>query len=336
MKLQTYQAFKQHLKQHFDDTTDHFFAVLGMDFYEREIIIKEILANFKSARIVYIDALESNFATLRSELESGDLFSEKKVVVLKSIEKASKTFIKDLSAYCEVASTYSLILDGEKLEKSFYDKVTKRLVALDLTKEKPWDRKARIISWLGFFVKRDGKQLSPDLADHLYESSEKQLSIMIQELNKLICYTKGSENITLADFKEISSSQAQEKLWNLSEGLVFQNNKKCFEEAVCKKLDAQTFHQLLAQLRYHLQIAAKIQALKQSGDTAMLSHFPRLLPKTFDKYERALTSMPQDYATNALMSLFDAEAKAKSISVDENVLFLELITKMHTRATAGR
>ncbi|MCH9631431.1 MAG: hypothetical protein S4CHLAM37_14540 [Chlamydiia bacterium] len=336
MKLQTYQAFKQHIKQHFSDTDDHLFAVLGMDFYEREVIIKEVLSSFKGATIVYVDALESNFPSLRSELEVGDLFSDKKVVVLKSIEKASKAFLKDLAAYLETASCYSLILDGEKLEKSFYDKVTKQLVALDLTKEKPWDRKARIISWLGFFVKRDGKTLAPELADTLYESSEKQLSIMLQELNKLICYTKGSQNISLSDYRAVSSSQSEEKLWNLSEGIVFRNDQKSFDEAVCKKLDAQTFHQLLAQLRYHLQIAAKMQALVLSGDTAAMSHFPRLMPKTFDKYQRALARMPSEYAKDALRALFDAEAKAKSIAVDENVLFLELLTKMQISATLRR
>lgn len=336
MKLQTYQAFKQHLKQHFNGAKENLFAVVAMDFYERELIVKGILESFKESRVVFFEALDANFSALRSELDSGDLFSEQKVFVIKSFEKASKSFSDQLALYLENGSEYSIILEGEKLDKGFYDKVTKKIIALDLTNEKPWDRKGRIVSWLNHYAKKENKQLSLDLAEHLYDSSNKELSIMLQELNKLICYTVGSSNITMADFKAVSSTSKEDKLWNLSEELVFQADRKFFEEVACKKLDSTTFHLLIAQMRYHLQIAAKLQSLQKDVKKPLASHFPNIQPKTLQKYENALASKPSAYAENALKALFEAEVKSKSIPVDENVLFLELITKLSQCAEKKR
>src|SRR5690606_12214304 len=102
--------------------------------------------------------------------------------------------------------TYFVILEGEKLDSSFYEEVLKHILVLDLTKEKPWDRKARILSWLSGFAKKEKKELSQELADHLYENTNKDLSLMLQELSKLLCFAKDSTKLTLEHYKEISSS----------------------------------------------------------------------------------------------------------------------------------
>lgn len=329
MKLQTYQAFKNHLQQHLKSGSDPLFCILGNDFYEREIIIKEVLAFFKEARTCFLDLQEVSISDLHTEIDSQDLFSEKKVIVLKSVEKASKSLIKELSLLLQKRTEIPLILEGEKLDATLYDKLKNKIIVLDLTKEKPWDRKSRIISWLHFFVRRDKKELSQELAEHLYEVCSKQLSLMIQELTKLICFCKDVHKITLSDYKSVSSNQKEEKLWALSEAVVFDPKSALAKEAASKDLDPGMFHQLISQVRYHLQIAAKIQALKEEGANAFAkASFPTLQPKTLQKYENALSSFSVQYAKKGLHALFEVEVKAKSISIDENVLWIHLLSQL--------
>ena len=330
MKLQTYQAFKNHLKQNFEVSQDHLFCVIGTDFYEREIIVKEVLGMFQEAKVLRLDASIASVATVKEELDSNDLFSHQKVVVLRSIEKASKSFLKELSLFLKKTDGHSLIIEGEKLDSELYNPLKAKLTALDLCKEKPWDRKSRIISWLHFYVRRDQKELEQQLAEYLYDSCEKQLSLMIQELSKLVCYCKDSKVITLGAYKKISSSQKEETLWGISEAIVFQTDPKLYQEAVSKDMDAETFHRLIFQLRYHFQIAAKLQALKEKKE---MQHgkalFPTLGLKTYQKYQNAVSYMPRAFAENGLLTVFEAERKAKSFAVSEGVLWIELLARLH-------
>lgn len=324
VKYLTYPSFKKHLQE--SVSFQGVYAVICQDAQERKIFVKEIFGKKKqensSLELSFISTEDVDFAGFVTSLESIDLFSSAKVFVLRNIEKASKSFLENLSSYLEKRPEVFLIVEGEKLEKSFYETLKKSLVALDLSLEKPWDRKARIVFWLAQYVKRDKKQLSPIVADKLYERCDKDFALMLQELNKLVCFTE-EELITEKHLDECFFQKAEEKLWNLAESVIFDPASK---EVAAFEPDLAEFSQMLPLLRMHLQTAAKLQSLKEQNLLSEIKEYlPSLSQKNEQKYLAFLQKCSPKFSEKALLHLFEIEKKSRSISVGPDILWTKLL-----------
>lgn len=340
MKFQTLQAFEKHLQ---DTPKEHFpcyFAVLASDVMERRFLVEKIFTALKkldpSFEIIKFDLSVVAFETLRDELSSSDLFASKKCIHLKNLEKATKAILEALSEILLREKVYPVILEGEdiKNDPKFYERLKKELVVIDLTKEKPWERKARIVSWVEGFLYKHKKSIQKDVLESLYEKCQKNLSQMMQEVEKLICYVKDSSVITLSHVETLCDLKVESQSWGLSEAVVWEVQGCAL--AAKENMDQTNFYSMLGQLRYHYQVGLKMKQLIGSNlsEGEVSSFFPTLQPKTLHKYYQSAFSMKEEYFTKAISYLFECEVKSKSQSIDLNLLWVDLlanINKIKTR-----
>lgn len=335
MKFQTLQAFERHLNDTPKEQFPSYFCVIASDLLERRFLVEKILAALKkinsSFEVLKLDLGEVSSNTLREEVLGGDLFASKKCLHLKSLEKAPKLTLEALSTSLMQQKSHLVVFEGEDLKNDpkFYEKLKKEMVVIDLTKEKPWEKKTRVLSWVEGFIYKNKKSVQKDVLESLYERCQKNLSQMMQEVEKLLCYAKESPAITFSHLELLCGLQVEHQSWGLSEAIVWENQGVV--QAASQEMDQAHFYLMLGQLRYHYQVGLKIRQLiaARLSEEEVSSFFPNLQPKTFHKYYQATLPLKEEYFTKAITYLFDYEVKAKSQSIDLNLLWIDLLSNLN-------
>lgn len=335
MKFQTLQAFEKHLSETPKEQLASYFAVIASDLLERKFLVEKILLALKKNdpffEVIKLDLSEVSFNTLRDELSANDLFASKKCLHLKSLEKASKSLLEFLSQVLLKEKVCPVVIEGEDLKNDlkFYERLKKELVVIDLTKEKPWDKKARIVSWVEGFIYKHKKTIQKDVLESLYERCQKNLSQVMQEVEKLLCYAKDDRAITLKHVETLCGFQIEHLSWGLSEAIVWED-QGC-SQGVEKEMDHTNFYLMLGQLRYHFQVGLKMVQLIKKGlsEEEVAPFFSTLQPKSLHKYYQSTLPLKEEYFTKAITYLFEYEVKAKSQSIDLSLLWIDLLANLN-------
>jgi DNA polymerase-3 subunit delta len=336
MKFQTVQAFERHLQDTPKQQLGSLFAVVAIDFLERKLLVDKIVAVFKkdnpSVDVIKMEISDQSLLAIKEELETFSLFSSNKVLVLKEVEKASKSLLDNLSTYFKVAPAYPVIFEGHdfKNDPKFYEKLKKEMIVIELTKEKPWEKKQRILNWVEGFCKKEKKTLSKDVLESLYEKCHKDLSLVMQEVEKLVIYTGQEAVITLAHLHAICGAEGELNLWTLAEAIVWQDAEAMWLKSLEFPMDTAVFYPFLGQLRYHYQQGLKIFQLTSQGLNfeELSQKLPQLQPKHLQRYYASIQKFSANYFTQALLLLFEIDIQSKSRSLDLQILWIDLLTRL--------
>ncbi len=274
----------------------------------------------------YCDAAAVHLSEVVNQLNSRSLFGSARIVVCDGLEKLKKSGWEPLLAYAESPSTFSHLILGSSSAKNttdLYQKGKKELVVLDLSEEKPWDRKTRFQRYIIEYTLKEGKTLSLDAALHLLDHIGLDLPSLEQELTKLICYVGERKAIALSDVEQICATEKTVSTWQLSEMIVWE------AKAVSPPLaiDLSWLLPFLGQLRYQLQIGLQLAVMIDThmllGD--MAKQLPQLRGALFDKRMAVAKQRGQEYFRSGLQSLFEIEVLAKN-SGGTAVLLFDLLT----------
>ncbi|MDN3508386.1 MAG: hypothetical protein P0S94_05660, partial [Simkaniaceae bacterium] len=198
----------------------------------------------------------------------------------------------------------------------------KGLFTIDYSKEKPWDRKGRMVKWAIDYAVKFGKKFEPPAAAHLVEIVEGEMALLYQEIEKLVAFVGSNDVIDHGAVKAICIKGGGANLWKLSEAIVFDGQAAEMPQFY----DVSALHAFLGQLKYHFSIGKKMSLLSQLDQ----SLFPTMRPKQsamfFDKAQK------RGYAhfKEGIKALFDMELKLKTTSVDPDALFTHFYAKVTT------
>jgi DNA polymerase III delta subunit len=335
LKFSTGGAFEQHIHSLSDTTGSAFYAVIASDLLERRYFSSLILGAFKkthpTAEVVAVDLSKACIKRLQDECATSDLFAVKKILHFFHLEEASKVLLDAFRLFIQSGTLAPLtVFQGEhvKNDPKFFDKLGVECVVLDLTQEKPWEKKNRIIHWVSGCIQKNKKSIHKGILDNLYERCHKNLSHMMQEVEKLICYAKDSSIITEEHVKMLCFLEEETSSWSLAEAIVWEEQGIAMGAAY--PMDAHQFYPMLGQLRYHYQMGVKMKALlaHQIDETQLSTYFPTLQPKTLSKYYQNASRSKEEKLKKALNFLFECEVKAKSQSIDIRLLWLELMANL--------
>ncbi len=332
MRYHTLSALEKHLSLATFDSEGNFFGILAEDALERRLIREKIFSfivkKFPGTGLQEIDLEQVPFQQVLQEMESIDLFALKKIYVLKALDKLSKDAIDLLIKRLPSLGCLGVMLEAcdAKVEAKLYEKLKKQMVVLDLTKEKPWDKKARLFSWLEGFAAHQKKTLQKEALELLYEKSHKHFSWMVQELEKLLCFAKDSSHITLKDVQKLCGLDAEVNTYVLCEGIVF-GGQEGIRQALNYKMEAQELFALIGQMRFQMHTGMKLQEYLKKGvpQEEFEGNFVYNLQKNLPKYIKACQNLRSDYFSQGLVLLSEVERKAKSQSIDYKALFTSLL-----------
>ena len=148
LKFQQISAFEQHIEVNLSSKVpSKSYVILHSQKEERRKILEKIstkISSYNKAEITFLEGKEWNH--VNHVLSAPSLFGDVEIVVWDGVKSLSDDVIDKLLRYIINPAPWAFLVIGADSFKSFsslYTKVSKELVILDLTEEKPWDREKR-------------------------------------------------------------------------------------------------------------------------------------------------------------------------------------------------
>ncbi|HSW86172.1 MAG TPA: hypothetical protein VLG49_01580 [Rhabdochlamydiaceae bacterium] len=320
MKFQSMPAFEKHLNEAFPDHLSHAYMVTSPSDFERKRMIEMIGSTLRRKDQMeesVLDASSCSIESILDHLNSYSLFGGHSLVVVDRIDKLKKSACEALARYLASPSgTTYLILGGSTLKglTDLYQKGKKELVILDLSEEKPWERKARLRQWLVKEASSAKKTLAPALIDYLMEKIEPDMQNLHQELEKLIVFTGEKRIIELQDALRICSPGQSSSSWRIADSLVWEEKGNSYESIQ----DLSFLLPLIGAIRYQLHLGHQISFFIRHGETVqeVASHFPNLKRPSLEKYTALVSQRGEPFFKKGLILLFELELSLKNGMLD--------------------
>lgn len=333
MRFQQLPPFEKHLEAT-ADIQGSVYTLLAQDPIERKLFRDKILEKLSLQGVAFeifkINLEGASFQTVRQELDSSDLFSLNKVYILTHLEKASKQVLDELPSLIKKISYTALIFEADdgKVEAKLYEKLKKEMIALDLLKEKPWDKKGRFFSYALQVLQKSKKGINKEVLEWLYESTDKQFSFFVKEIEKLDVFTYLEPQITMVHVQKVGSSIADVNTYLMCEGVVFGLDNG-FDLGASYDVDQNNFFSLIGQLRFQFHLGVKISGylLKKTPKEEYEGHFSYSVQKNLNRYLEACQAYGSKYFEEGLDLLFKIEKKSKTESSCYQSLWVGLLTR---------
>jgi len=313
VKFTDLSTFTNHLRQSSPDHLSQFYAICLPHSYERKRLMLQCSEGLGETAPLTENAYQ--------ELFSPSLFNEKRVFLIDELDELNQSELTRLqTALSELASSQSVIL-GSKKPLSLHSEMKKELITLDLSVEKPWDRKKRIINSLSELVKSQNKRMDMQCLQQLCSAVGDDLERLENEIKKLICFAGEKQWIDASDLAQLSSPSSQINTWQLAEEIIWEKKVKLAEFRTLTS-DMGALLPFIGQLRYQLQTGLEMASYLEKGISLgnMQQYFPKVRPKTFDKYLSCASRLSSSYFSKALQELFTLELGLKNRSVKPEIL----------------
>ena len=302
MKCKSVLAFEKQLKESSPGSLSRIYLILVPDPYERKFYV------FKLFRFLSHYKPHLTLQSGDEGLEMG-LFSEERVIHLE-VDSGLKVIPGDVIA----------IYSGEKCPNAFYAAIENQAVCLDLTGEKPWDKKERLAEELLKMARQNQKTMSLSVANQLLEIMGNDLAALKNEMDKLALFTGDRKTIVEDDIEKVTKTEKEVTAWATAEALVWKIKgvKRQYFKDLSEVLA------LIALVRHHIYLGIQIC---RGGD------LPPLRKNQMDVYIPFCNKVGPNYFFERLALLFEWEVKAKSSSFNLELLWDLLVIHYDTLPT---
>lgn len=310
-------AFQKHLAAAAPHNLCRVYLISCADAFERKGALDALLSVAASpdALVVRSSGAEMAVREILDALNSPRLFGGEPIVV---VDEVDKKFHDALSSWFKEPPAFGYLFLGSKgkIGGSFAET---HGVVLDLTEEKPWDKEKRLAEKLQGMAKSAGMRLNGDALALILERLECDAAMLSHEMEKLICYAAGKQEISRADVEAVCKSNRSYTLWQIADDLIWE---RIFRANTAELSDPSFFHGLLASLRQQLITGEKMCSLRQAGIPfgEWKPHFPKLWAKALEKKADLSAKLGGAYFRKGLDLLFQIDLLSKSGSLPPDAL----------------
>lgn len=289
---------------------------------ERLNLVNDIAERLKvkvpDAEWVRMDAEKHSYEQLLEEIQTLHLFSSKRIVVCHSFDTLAP---KEIKEFPPIQEGVYLVLGAQAMPSvsKLYQSVKKHALCLDLSAEKPWDHRDRIVQELIARAQKANKTLSPEVIGLVIEGGGFDLPGIFQELEKWICYAKDEKVITKRHLEELHSAVVKSlSTWQMAETLIWQ--QKRYDPKY--PLPLPELIAWMGSLRYHLTIGLKLcQKIDNCEQIKEEALFGKLRAQKLNQYASVCRQLGEGYFRRTLQALFELELDAKNDRLDKETLF---------------
>lgn len=312
MKFQQWEPFEKHLKEALSHHLSPIYAISVKEDEERRLLLdqtKGLLRSLSGADILFAKTAEE--AALH--LQTTSLFGTLPIALFDGDCTPFSAYVPKEEGHLILASSENNPL------QALYTKHKREMIWLDLTGEKPWDKKPRLERFIVKQLQSAGKRFTGATVQSFLERGGGHTRLLESEINKLLCYVAERPEVTPEDVSAIGIPVAQGEGFALAEEIVWSEGRGC-QLAIS---DLSTLLPLIGQLRYLLEQGLVISALKEQGRNAyeIGDELPKLAPRVIDKVLKRLGDKGSRYFVEGLKALFALELGAKNSEAAPQILF---------------
>lgn len=314
MKYQKIEPFESHLEQSLPNYPPPCYLLVGFEGSERAFLIKKIIRLLQQGeKKTHIESWSASLFSseqLCHEISSPHLFYPGRIFLYDEIEKLTKEDFAQIAKTLErLPIENQLILSGLHLkgDPTFYDKTKRKGVMLDLSFEKPWEKKERFTRWLYSYVKEEGKSIDQKSLSTFIECSSLDFGLLLREMEKVVTFVGEEKTIDLDKIKEVCKSDLNLRGWELSEEMIWGDQ---ITVSGLEEIDSSDFPLLLGQLRYHLRLGLSISTCLESNREQLIEQKGGKINKSkIERYKNFCKKKHSSYFTKGLVELFAIDRK---------------------------
>lgn len=308
MKFNQLRAFQKHLEQAAPNHLCETYFIFDPEVYGQRKWSK-LITHYLSSYQTF-QGSEITVKELHSLLEGRSLFDPTQNGLIYEADRMPKPLFKTLLKAVESPHTDLRLILTFSSVGAFYTKLAKKVVAFDLTAEKPWDKQARLVQYVTDQLKNEHLNISSALASQLVHKCNHQLSFLDQEIEKLICYLHGKKEAQRSDL-ELIQLPSEASAFKVAEALVQGNLKEALH--LLHRSSFQTIPLIYA-LRSVFQRSLRLKELsKQEAEL----QFPKLRGKWLEKMLISVQPCSKAYLKKALITLYELEIRYKNHSISD-------------------
>jgi len=335
-------AFQKHLQGSFPNHFSPVYLIVSKNNYERkeaqQSVVKAIIPDpdQTDCESNFFSGASMQMSQLLNELNTISFFCTKRLVVIQEADKLEKEATSFLEGYYERPNpNVYLILSAEAVNKStnFYKKSEKHGVILDCPEEKSWEKEKSTQRWVTEKVAADGKQIAPQVVQHLLKQLGHEQELIHNELEKLYCYIGERNLITIEDVAAISSSVNVENAWQLGDAIFTFDVNGAMRISKALVAEGSPLLVLIRQLRSQLESKYQICSLMNAGQGSgeVMKQFPYMKGQILNRNIQQAQSYGMSRFKNGLLAIDQVERQAKNSGIDPDLLLELLIVKLTTK-----
>jgi DNA polymerase-3 subunit delta len=302
------------------------FLLVGDDFGQIVYITDKLLKKYFGDEQYYSDTfqysdLQKDSSPLRNSLQSLQLFSEKKAIVIKGIGDTIKKEILELVK--NKSSDYLLIMQGENLRKSSKSyKELESISGLCIISCYKLDLTSMAI-FVDKFLTSQNIKCNKELPSIIAQFLPDNILLAQNELEKIVQYL-GNEELTLEIVEKIVLGVKDFSCMNLCEAIAFKDKGKMLEQLRRIESEGINFVNIIRMLQnYFARVLYVVKEAHLNGSRVEII-INGLKPPVFFKEKSALVkicdTVNYDYATELMNELIELEISCKFTAFNPDML----------------
>lgn len=294
----------------------------------RRVILERLFANDEDAAsgLIRLTGRDTEWRRVRDELSTVSMFGDRRVVIVEEADDFISAHREQLEAYFSKPSRQSLFILDVKTWRS-NTRLAKKLRDVGLELDCSELKGAALFTWLTGRAKSEyGKQLTRDSAALVVELAGSGLSLLEQELAKLVAYIGDRDRIGVEDVRAVVGGWRAETTWQMTDA-VRDGQPAAALVALGKLLHAgEAPQKILGGVNFVFRKCARATELARDGATLRGAlQQAGVFPQQIDATERYLRRIGRPRAERIRTRLLEADRGLKGGSRVGGQLQLELL-----------
>lgn len=265
----------------------------------RDKMKQAVLGDGDDMNYSYFEGKDTEPRQLRETADTLPFFSDHRLIVVENSGWFKSA--GDLTDYLpQMPDTTILVFVEKELDKrnKLYKYVNKNGLAVEMNAMTGKEMKA----WLAVLLKQDQRKMRESTARYFLEQVEPSMTNVQNELEKLIAYTEGREEITVEDVDAVCSVQVTGRIFQMMDAVASAHQ----EEALSLYRDLLALREspmsILYLLDRHFHILLQVQSMTGKLEKSEIAKKAGIPPFTVGKYQ----SQSRRFTPERLRAMLDA------------------------------
>lgn len=189
--------------------------------------LKEAVCKEDTINYAYFEGKGADVNEIISIADTMPFFAEKRLVVIENSGFFKKADEKMLEYLTRLSESTILVFVEEEVDRR--GKMFKKTKELGYVCEMAVQTPATLGKWIAGILNQEGKKITKETLDYFLAVTGTDMNTISNELEKLICYAEGREEITQKDIGEICSTLAVSRIFDMVDAMGNKNRTKALE-----------------------------------------------------------------------------------------------------------
>lgn len=307
-------------------------------YYTNSIIDQTLSEDSRELNLIMADG-KIDPDSIIADCETLPIFSDKKIIVIKSsglfkarkgeANSTDKKSPKDkLSDYLDKMPPYSCLIFVEtEIDKriKLVNAIKKNGLIVEMNYQKPAD----LVKWVIKVFKSYKKRIEQMPASYLVENSEYSMTELLNEIEKIVNFTAGKDDITIDDIEKISTKTIKSRIFDLTDAVSEGNISKALDLLNDMAALKEPMQKILFMIIRQIRMVYRIKLLKQqgTGDESVARQMG-LTPFVASKVMKISRSMDMNILEKAVYYSLELDEAIKTGKITDRIAIELLISSM--------